>query len=67
MKITLPQEVKLIISVLESAGHEAYCVGGAVRDSIMGADPGDWDITTSALPQQTKELFNDYKTIDNCF
>ena len=64
MKITLPQEVKLIISVLESAGHEAYCVGGAVRDSIMGADPGDWDITTSALPQQTKELFKDYKTID---
>ena len=64
MKITLPQEVKLIISVLEGAGYEAYCVGGAVRDSIMGAAPGDWDITTSALPQQTKELFKDYKTID---
>ncbi len=64
MKINLPQEVELILSVLENAGHQAYCVGGAVRDSVMGIQPGDWDITTSALPEQTKRLFKDYKTVD---
>lgn len=64
MKLNLPQEVQIILSLLESAGHFAYCVGGAVRDSVMGTEPGDWDITTSALPSQTTEIFKDYKTID---
>ena len=64
MTINLPAEVKTLIAILNEAGHEAFCVGGAVRDSIMGVVPGDWDITTSALPHETKDLFKDYKTID---
>lgn len=64
MNIKLPQEVTEILSLLQNEGHKAYCVGGAVRDSIMGLNPGDWDITTSALPHQTKEIFKNYKTIE---
>ena len=64
MEIKLPANVSKIINILESAGHEAYCVGGAVRDSIMGFTPEDWDITTSAKPHETQALFKDYKTID---
>lgn len=57
MKIILPEKVKKIISVLQEAGFEAYAVGGCVRDSILGRIPEDWDITTSASPEQTKKLF----------
>ncbi len=55
--IKLPEDVAKIIRILEEAGYEAYAVGGCVRDSILGREPNDWDITTSALPQQVKELF----------
>lgn len=64
MTINLPSEVETILALLDGAGHEAYCVGGAVRDSVMGITPGDWDITTSAPPSQTQEIFKGYKTID---
>lgn len=64
MEIKIPAEVTQIIDILESAGYEAYCVGGAVRDSVMGITPGDWDITTSAKPYETQELFKDFKTVD---
>lgn len=64
MIINLPSEVRLILDRLEGAGFEAFCVGGAVRDSIMGIPPGDWDITTSATPDQTAVVFKDFKTID---
>ncbi len=64
MTISIPDNVKIILQRLNNAGFEAYCVGGAVRDSIMGLTPGDWDITTSALPEETRELFKDYKTVD---
>ena len=57
MKINLPENVKFIIRTLEEAGFEAYAVGGCVRDSILGREPNDWDITTSALPLETKALF----------
>jgi tRNA nucleotidyltransferase (CCA-adding enzyme) len=60
--IKLPVDVANIIRILEEAGYEAYAVGGCVRDSILGREPSDWDITTSALPQQVKELFS--HTID---
>jgi len=60
--ITLPKQVALIIDTLNQAGFEAYAVGGCVRDSIMGRMPDDWDITTSANPQQVKRLFR--RTID---
>ena len=62
MKIQLPEKVKVIIQTLEAAGYEAYAVGGCVRDSVLGRIPADWDITTSALPEQVKELF--HRTID---
>ena len=62
MKIQLPEKVSRIIQTLEEAGHEAYAVGGCVRDSVIGREPADWDITTSALPEQVKELF--HRTID---
>ena len=62
IKIDLPKNVKFIIDTLESAGYEAYAVGGCVRDSILGRTPNDWDITTSAKPLETKVLFK--KTFD---
>lgn len=57
MKILLPDNVKKIINILLSSGHEAYAVGGCVRDSILGKTPADWDITTSAQPKEVKALF----------
>ena len=62
MKIVLPEKAKYIIDTIMAAGFEAYVVGGCVRDSILGREPGDWDITTSARPEQVKELFR--RTID---
>lgn len=62
MRIELPQKVIDIITKLKEAGFEAYAVGGCVRDSILGRMPDDWDITTSALPAQVKELFR--RTVD---
>ncbi|MFI3212434.1 MAG: CCA tRNA nucleotidyltransferase [Eubacteriales bacterium] len=60
--INLPDKVKRIIDILEEAGYQAYAVGGCVRDSILGRLPDDWDITTSATPEQVKKHFK--KTID---
>jgi len=62
MWIKLPPNVDKIISKLQGNGYEAYAVGGCVRDSILGRVPGDWDITTSAMPEETKALFQ--KTFD---
>lgn len=61
-QIRLPRQVADIIHTLQQAGYEAYAVGGCVRDSILGREPDDWDITTSARPKQVKELFR--RTID---
>ena len=57
VKIQLPEKVNQIIHTLQEHGYEAYAVGGCVRDSILGRVPDDWDITTSATPLETKELF----------
>lgn len=54
---TIPEYVREILAALESAGHEAWCVGGCVRDALLGRTPGDWDVTSSALPEQTLLLF----------
>ena len=62
MLIHLPEDVKAILHTLQEAGYEAYAVGGCIRDSLLGRRPDDWDITTSAKPQETKALFG--KTID---
>lgn len=62
MRIQLPDKVHIIIETLEEAGYEAYAVGGCVRDSILGRVPNDWDVTTSAKPEEVKLLFP--RTID---
>jgi len=58
----IPHQVKYIITTLESAGYEAFIVGGCVRDVIRNVPPKDWDIATSATPVQAKSLFK--RTID---
>lgn len=62
MKMNLPENVKRIIAVLQENGFEASVVGGCVRDCILGRIPQDWDITSSARPEQVKALFE--HTID---
>lgn len=62
MKIKIPEQAKNIIKELNQAGFEAYVVGGCVRDSLLNKEPQDWDITTSAKPEQVKSLF--LRTID---
>ena len=57
VKIILPEKVSAIIRRLQSAGYEAYAVGGCVRDSLLNRVPVDWDITTSARPAEVKALF----------
>ena len=54
--------MKLTIHTLQEAGYEAYAVGGCIRDSLLGRRPDDWDITTSARPEQVKALFR--RTVD---
>ena len=56
----IPQEVCAVLQTLERAGYEAYIVGGCVRDMRMGKTPHDWDVTTSALPQETMALFDHF-------
>jgi tRNA nucleotidyltransferase (CCA-adding enzyme) len=60
--ISVPAAAGKILSILNEAGHEAYVVGGCVRDALLGRTPGDWDITTSASPQEVKALFR--RTVD---
>ncbi len=62
MKINLPKDVENIIETLEAAGFEAYAVGGCVRDTLLGRTPKDWDVTTSAKPEEVKAQFS--HTID---
>lgn len=62
MKIEMPGEVKFIISELENHDYEAFAVGGCIRDSLLGRTPDDWDITTSATPEEIKEIFQ--RTVD---
>ncbi len=64
MKITIPSGISALLERLEQAGYEAYLVGGCVRDAYMGIAPQDYDITTSALPEQTKEVFRDARVIE---
>lgn len=50
--IHIPAEPEHLIEMLESAGFEAYAVGGCIRDCILGTEPYDWDICTSAVPDR---------------
>ncbi len=62
LKIKVPGPVREILDTLKENGFEAYIVGGCVRDAILGLEPKDYDITTSALPEQVKSLFSN--TVD---
>lgn len=64
MVINIPSQVNRAIEILENGGHSAYIVGGAVRNILMNTPINDWDITTSALPEETLELFGDFRTIE---
>ena len=64
MDILIPDNVEKIIEELELYGYEAYIVGGCVRDSLLGRAPKDYDIATSAAPEQVKECLSAYKVID---
>ena len=55
----IPEFVKNLLCTLESAGHQAWCVGGCVRDLRLGRTPVDWDVTSSALPEETMALFGE--------
>ena len=54
-KISIPKGANSIILGLRYLGYEAYVVGGCVRDSLLGIEPHDWDICTSALPDEVKD------------
>ena len=62
--LTLPAPVSDLLGRLTRAGFSAYVVGGCVRDSLLGLEPHDWDICTSALPDQMQEVFRDDRTVD---
>jgi tRNA nucleotidyltransferase (CCA-adding enzyme) len=64
MDIFIPENVKNIINSLESGGYEAYLVGGCVRDSILGKTPKDYDIATSAVPEEVKACLKDCNVIE---
>ena len=55
----MPKIVRQVLTALESAGYEAWCVGGCVRDTLLSRHPGDWDVTTNALPEETLAVFGD--------
>ncbi len=57
MRVTVPEPVLDIVRRLEAAGHEAWCVGGALRDAALGAPASDVDVATSATPEQVRKLF----------
>lgn len=53
----IPENVRAVLNTLEAAGHEAWCVGGCVRDALLDQSPRDWDVTTSALPEEALAAF----------
>jgi tRNA nucleotidyltransferase (CCA-adding enzyme) len=64
INLTIPSEVNEILEILTKKGYEAYIVGGCVRDSILGRNPHDWDICTSAKPDEVIEIFKNYRVIE---
>ena len=62
--MNLPSDVLFILNKMKESGYSAHVVGGSVRDSLIGRPLGDFDITTNATPDETKAVFEDYKTVD---
>ena len=63
-KINIPNGANELIHILQNNGYKAYIVGGCVRDSILGREPHDWDICTSATPTEMLEIFKDKRVIE---
>lgn len=63
--IAIPEKPLYLINKLNASGYKAYIVGGCVRDSILGLEPKDWDICTSATPEETATVFDEFDKIDN--
>ena len=63
-QLLLPAPVSDLLTRLKQAGFSAYVVGGCVRDSLLGLTPHDWDICTSALPEQMQAVFHDFRTVE---
>ena len=63
-EITLPADIKQILGALAAGGYEAYVVGGCVRDSVLGVEPKDWDITTSATPREVIDCFAHLRVVE---
>lgn len=63
-KINIPEGANNLIHILQENGHSVYVVGGCVRDSILGRIPNDWDICTSATPNEMLEIFKDKRVIE---
>lgn len=63
MKFIIPDYIKTLLNKLETNGFEAFIVGGSVRDTLLGKEPSDYDITTNALPEQIEDVFKEFKTI----
>src|SRR4051812_3342449 len=57
LSLKIPADVEKIVERLLDAGHDAYVVGGSVRDALRGVDPHDWDVTTDATPEQIQKVF----------
>ena len=57
--LTIPADAAYILEKLNQAGHQAYVVGGCVRDALLGREPKDWDVCTSAAPEIMKQIFQD--------
>lgn len=62
-QVGLPSYVQTVLNRLQSQGHSAYVVGGSLRDLLLGGTPHDWDVTTSARPEETMAAFADVTTI----
>ena len=63
MRLNIPHFVMSILNRLTDNGHEAYIVGGCIRDILLDKEPEDWDVATSALPHNVMEIFRDKKVI----
>jgi tRNA nucleotidyltransferase (CCA-adding enzyme) len=59
MRHKIPAEILAVCEGLRGAGHEAYLVGGCVRDLVLNRIPKDWDVTTDATPEEIQEIFPD--------
>lgn len=64
VRFPLPNSIIALIKRIEQSGEEAYLVGGSLRDLMLGIEPHDFDLATSALPEKTRSLFADFRVID---